>query len=277
MQETTIMYGAPVVDYMLNNWKKIPNAKLNILANSSDEAGKIYVKNKMKKCQEFQIKCEIFDIFQMQKQQVLDLLEDIFKDTNNSNFVILQKPIPKHLREFESEFDAIISSYPQADIDAFGGDLSSDFTTPATPLGVMKMLEYYVGKHALDGLNAVVIGRSKIVGEPMARLLTKANCTVTICHSHTKDLRFYTQHADIIISAVGKPKFIDETYIGENNPIVVDVGINRDENGKVCGDVDFQKVESLCSFISPVPKGVGVLTVASLIYKMGIPQKEKEQ
>lgn len=131
------------------------------------------------------------------------------------------------------------------------------------------MLDYYVGLKNIDGMNAVVIGRSKIVGKPMANLLLKYNCTVTVCHSHTKDLSFYTKNADLIVSAVGKPKFLTAEYIGENKPIVVDVGINRDENGKLCGDVDFNAIEPKCSFISPVPKGVGVLTVASLVYKMG--------
>ena len=105
----------------------------------------------------------------------------------------------------------------------------------------------------------------------MAELLTKYNCTVTLCHSHTNtlDLKYYTRHADLIVSAVGKPKFLTKDYIGATKPIVVDVGINRDENGKLCGDVDFEAVAPKCSFISPVPKGVGVLTVASLVYKMG--------
>ncbi len=97
----------------------------------------------------------------------------------------------------------------------------------------------------------------------------KYNCTVTVCHSHTKDLSLYTKNADLIVSAVGKAKFLTADYIGDNKPIVVDVGINRDENGKLCGDVDFESVAPKCSFISPVPKGVGVLTVASLVYKIG--------
>ena len=132
-----------------------------------------------------------------------------------------------------------------------------------------RMLDYYVGLDKLDGMGAVVIGRSKIVGKPMADLLLKYNCTVTICHSHTKDLSLYTKNADLIVSAVGKAKFLTEDYIGDNKPIVVDVGINRDENGKLCGDIDFESVAPKCSFISPVPKGVGVLTVASLVYKIG--------
>lgn len=162
-----------------------------------------------------------------------------------------------------------MKSLPGSDIDAFDGDLSTEFKTPATPLGIIKMLDYYVGLDKLDGMNAVVIGRSKIVGKPMADLLLKYNCTVTICHSHTKDLSLYTKNADLIVSAVGKARFLTEDYIGDNKPIVVDVGINHDENGKLCGDVDFETVAPKCSFISPVPKGVGVLTVASLVYKMG--------
>ena len=156
------------------------------------------------------------------------------------------------------------------DIDAFGGDLSTEFRTPATPLGIIKMLDYYIGLNKLDGLNAVVIGRSEIVGKPMADLLLKYNCTVTICHSHTKNLKEHTRAADLIVSAVGKPKFLTADYIDpERRPIIVDVGINRDENNKLCGDVDFEQVSPLCNCISPVPGGVGVLTVATLVYKMG--------
>ena len=184
-------------------------------------------------------------------------------------YIIIQQPIPKHLEQHESKFEAVMKSLSSSDIDAFDGDLSTEFKTPATPLGIIKMIDYYVGLDKLDGMNAVVIGRSKIVGKPMADLLLKYNCTVTVCHSHTKDLSLYTRNADLIVSAVGKAKFLTEDYIGDNKPIVVDVGINRDENGKLCGDVDFESVVPKCSFISPVPKGVGVLTVASLVYKMG--------
>ena len=128
------------------------------------------------------------------------------------------------------------------------------------------MLDYYIGLDKLDGLNAVVIGRSEIVGKPMADLLLKYNCTVTICHSHTKNLKEYTRMADLIVSAVGKPKFLTADYIDpDRRPIVVDVGINRDENNKLCGDVDYAAVEPIVDAITPVPGGVGSVTTSVLV------------
>lgn len=269
--EPVVMYGQPVADAMLsNNWKKDPKAQLFIFANEEDPASAVYVRNKKKKCEEFDIPCEVIETASKSFEEVQTILHNCTADYTKDNFVIFQKPMAKQLIPHEGYFDEFLRNYPEMDIDAFDGDLSTEFKTPATPLGIIKMLDYYVGLKNLDGMNAVVIGRSKIVGKPMADLLTKYNCTVTLCHSHTNDLdlKYYTQHADLIVSAVGKPKFITKDYIGSTKPIVVDVGINRDENGKLCGDVDFENVKDLCLFISPVPKGVGVLTVASLTYKM---------
>lgn len=270
MSEPVMMYGKPVMDTMLSsNWEKDTKAQLFIFANEEDPASTVYVRNKKKKCEEFGIPCEVIETASKSFEEVQTILHSCTADYNKANFVIFQKPMAKQLIPYESYFDEFLHGYPEMDIDAFDGDLSTEFKTPATPLGIIKMLDYYVGLDKLDGMNAVVIGRSKIVGKPMADLLLKYNCTVTICHSHTKDLSLYTKNADLIVSAVGKAKFLTEDYIGDNKPIVVDVGINRDENGKLCGDVDFESVAPKCSFISPVPKGVGVLTVASLVYKMG--------
>lgn len=269
-----IMYGEPVKNKMFENWKPDKTACLTILSNGEDEAGKVYVRNKIEECNKRGIKARKFDISLLNKKEVMVLIRNVINDTGEfgslqKNYIILQKPIPNHLKPYEYLFDNEIETHKECDIDAFCGDLSNDFYTPATPLGIMKMLDYYIGLKNLDGMDAVVIGRSKIVGKPMADLLTKANCTVTTCHSHTENLPWYTKHAKLIISAIGKPKFITSWYIGDNRPIVIDVGINRDENFKLCGDVDFDSVKDKCSYISPVPKGVGVLTVASLIYKMG--------
>lgn len=272
MSESVIMYGKEVADNMLKDFKAKEGSCLYIFSNQSDPASKVYVNNKKKKCEELGIPCIVYDIsnamyFEIEKRLNNIVYKYYFKHPRR--YVIIQKPLPKQLQKFEKYIDLWFKENPSIDIDAFDGDLSTEFKTPATPLGIIKMLDYYVGLDKLDGMNAVVIGRSKIVGKPMADLLLKYNCTVTICHSHTKDLSLYTKNADLIVSAVGKAKFLTEDYIGDNKPIVVDVGINRDENGKLCGDVDFEAVAPKCSFISPVPKGVGVLTVASLVYKMG--------
>lgn len=272
MSEPIIMYGKEVADNMLKDFKAKEDSCLYIFSNQSDPASKVYVNNKKKKCGELGVPCVVYDISNATYSEVeSNLGQIVYKDylKHPRRYVIVQKPLPKQLQEFEKNIDIWFKERPDIDIDAFDGDLSTEFKTPATPLGIIKMLDYYVGLDKLDGINAVVIGRSKIVGKPMADLLLKYNCTVTICHSHTKDLSFYTKNADLIVSAVGKAKFLTEDYIGDNKPIVVDVGINRDENGKLCGDVDFESVAPKCSFISPVPKGVGVLTVASLVYKMG--------
>lgn len=272
MSEPIIMYGKEVADNMLKDFKAKEGSCLYIFSNQADPASKVYVNNKKKKCEELGVECVVYDISNATYYEVNDkLVYIIYKDDfkHPRRYVIVQKPLPKQLQESEKNIDIWFKERPDIDIDAFDGDLSTEFKTPATPLGIIKMLDYYVGLDKLDGMNAVVIGRSKIVGKPMADLLLKYNCTVTICHSHTKDLSLYTKNADLIVSAVGKAKFLTEEYIGDNKPIVVDVGINRDENGKLCGDVDFESVAPKCSFISPVPKGVGVLTVASLVYKMG--------
>ena len=267
--ETKIMYGQEVAQNMLKDLTWNPRHTLYILSNQADPASAVYVRNKKKKCEEVGVRCVVYDISSSCIEQINDILYNEISLSSEKYYVIIQKPLPVQLREYEKEIDAFFKKFPDADIDAFGGDLSTEFKTPATPLGVMKMLDYYVGTKTLDGLNTVVLGRSEIVGKPMAGLLLNANCTVTVCHSHTKNLKDYTRNADLIVSAIGKPKFITSDYIGDNRPIIVDVGINRDENGKLCGDVDFEDVKEKCSFISPVPKGVGVLTVASLVYKMG--------
>ena len=275
-KETIIMRGSPVAEHMLSNLTWDPSTILYILSNQDDPASAVYVRNKKKKCEEVGIKCEVYDISKSSKEEFLEILEAILNPQYiQKRYIIIQKPLPKQFKPYEAQIDGLLKE-TEFDIDAFGGDLSTEFRTPATPLGIIKMLDYYVGLDKLDGLNAVVIGRSEIVGKPMADLLLKYNCTVTICHSHTKNLKEHTRAADLIVSAVGKPKFLTADYIDPaRRPIVVDVGINRDENNKLCGDVDFEQVSPLCSYISPVPGGVGVLTVASLVYKMGEKKNEK--
>ena len=270
-KEPIIMRGSPVAEHILSNLTWNPSTVLHIFANQEDPASAVYVRNKKKKCEEIGVRCIIYNISKATIDEVCEKLAEIYFGYHfGEQYVILQKPLPKHLQPFGKVLDEELKQHAAMDIDAFGGDLSTEFRTPATPLGIIKMLDYYVGLDKLNGLNAVVIGRSEIVGKPMADLLLKYNCTVTICHSHTRNLKAYTQMADLIVSAVGKPKFLTADYINSiRRPIIVDVGINRDENNKLCGDVDFEQVSPHCSYISPVPGGVGILTVASLIYKMG--------
>lgn len=277
-KEPIIMRGNPVAEHMLSNLTWDHLTVLYILSNQDDPASAVYVRNKKKKCEEVGIKCEIYDISKSTIQEVTKILYELFsKYFLEKSYIIIQKPLPKQLQPYENNLENSLKKHAAMDIDAFGGDLSTEFRTPATPLGIIKMLEYYIGLDMLNGLDAVVIGRSEIVGKPMADLLLKYNCTVTICHSHTRNLKEHTRAADLIVSAVGKPKFLTADYINpDRHPIIVDVGINRDENNKLCGDVDFEQVSPLCSCISPVPGGVGVLTVASLIYKMGEKNEKQE-
>lgn len=270
-KKPVIMRGAPVAEHMLTNLTWDHLTVLYILSNQEDPASAVYVRNKKKKCEEVGIKCEIYDISKSTIQEVTKILYELFsRYFLEKSYIIIQKPLPKQLQPYEDNLENSLKKHVAMDIDAFGGDLSTEFRTPATPLGIIKMLEYYIGLDMLNGLDAVVIGRSEIVGKPMADLLLKYNCTVTICHSHTRNLKEHTRAADLIVSAVGKPKFLTADYINpDRRPIVIDVGINRDENNKLCGDVDFEQVSPLCSCISPVPGGVGVLTVATLVYKMG--------
>ena len=274
--EPMIMYGAEVAEHMLKDRVWDANKTLYILSNQTDPASATYVRNKQKKCEQVGVGCKVYDISDATLKDVTRIFYNILLDHlyDKMYYLIIQKPLPEQLKKHESTLNRFFDVMRDADIDAFGGDLSTEFKTPCTPLGIMKMLDYYVGLDWLDGKRAVVIGRSEIVGKPMAQLLLKANCTVTTCHSHTSDddLYFYLRNADLIVSAVGKPKFITEKYIGERCPVIVDVGINRDENGKLCGDVDFENVKNKCYAISPVPGGVGLLTVASIVYKMGEPK-----
>jgi methylenetetrahydrofolate dehydrogenase (NADP+)/methenyltetrahydrofolate cyclohydrolase len=174
-------------------------------------------------------------------------------------------PIPKHL--FEENILKLIP--PEKDVDGFGTInsgkllLGENGLVACTPLGIMKMLENE--GITISGKHAVIVGRSNIVGKPIGMLLLNNNATVTYCHSKTENLKNYTTQADILITAVGKPKFITADMVKEN-AVVIDVGMNRDENGKLCGDVDFDNVKDKTSYITPVPGGVGPMTVAMLLY-----------
>ena len=197
------------------------------------------------------------------REELLNLIEEL-NNRKDVNGILLQSPIPKHL-DIREAFNAI--DYKK-DVDGFHpinvGKLAigEDCFVSCTPAGVMKMLEEY--NIDIEGKHAVVIGRSNIVGKPLAQCLLNKNATVTICHSRTKNLGEITKQADILVAAIGKPKFVTADMVKEG-AVVIDVGINRNEDGKLVGDVDYQNVESKASYITPVPGGVGPMTIAMLM------------
>ena len=240
------------------------NPKLAVIMVGNDASSAVYVRNKSKACNEIGIEFEEFLLDE--NINIGELLEVIDKLNNRDDVhgILLQSPIPKHL-DIRKAFNSI--SY-QKDVDGFHpiniGKLAigEESFVSCTPAGVMKMLEEYGIE--VQGKNAVVIGRSNIVGKPLANLLLNANATVTTCHSKTKNISEIAKNADILIAALGKPKFVTEDMVKEG-AVVIDVGINRNEDGKLIGDVDFEKVEPKASYITPVPGGVGPMTIAMLM------------
>ena len=242
-----------------------PNAiGLAVILVGDDPASQVYVRNKIKACDEVGIKSFLC---KLPAESTFDEVAGTIRYLNENPDVsgmILQLPLPKHLDE-NSLLDLID---PEKDVDGCHyvqkGRLwtGRDSLVACTPYGVMKLLEYY--DISLQGKNAVVIGRSNLVGKPLAQLLLDANCTVTICHSKTQNLAEITSRADIVCVAIGTAKFLTSDMV-KNGAVVIDVGMDRDENGKLCGDVDFDSVAPKCSYITPVPGGVGPMTVTMLL------------
>ncbi len=238
--------------------------KLAVIMVGDNKASEVYVRNKSKACNEIGIEFEEFLKDENTSQKELIELIDMLNSRNDIHGILLQSPIPKHL-DIREAFNRI---NPKKDVDGFHpinvGKLSigEDSFISCTPYGIMKMLEaYHIN---VEGKRAVVIGRSNIVGKPVAQCLLNQNATVTICHSRTQDIAKVVQEADIVIAALGKPKFVTADMIKEG-AVVIDVGINRNEEGKLVGDVDFENVEKKASYITPVPGGVGPMTIAMLM------------
>lgn len=241
------------------------HAKLAVILVGDDDASKVYVRNKSRACEEVGIDFEEFCLPTTTTQaELLTLIDKLNKDKATTG-ILLQYPIPKHL-DIQEAFSKIS---PLKDVDGFNpynvglrtiGDKRG--FVPCTPLGVMEMFKEY--DIELEGKKAVVIGRSNIVGKPMAQLLMDANATITQCHSRTRKISDEIKQADIVVVAIGKSKFVKANMI-KDGAVVIDVGMDRDENGKLCGDVDFEKVKEKASFITPVPGGVGPMTVAMLL------------
>lgn len=239
---------------------------LAVVMVGDNPASAVYVRNKNKACEElgFHSVMELLPA-DTSKEALLAVIDRLNKDMSIHG-ILVQLPLPAALADAEQEVLNRIS--PDKDVDGFHpvnvGRLSTgqDALAPCTPAGCVRMLEY--ADIPMDGKNAVIIGRSNIVGKPMAQLLLAENATVTICHSHTKNLAEITKQADILVAAIGKPKFVTADMV-KPGATVIDVGINRIEPKKLVGDVDFEAVSEVAGAITPVPGGVGLLTVAMLM------------
>lgn len=236
---------------------------LAVILVGEDPASCIYVRNKKKACEEVGFLSREYRLpGETSEEELLSLIDTLNRD-DEIHGILVQLPVPKHI----SDKKVIARIAPHKDADAFcfenvGRIMTGEFDlAPCTPAGIMELLSHYGIDPA--GKNAVVIGRSNIVGKPMALLLLHKNATVTICHSRTKNLAEICRGADILVAAVGKARFVTEDMVKEG-AVVIDVGMNRDENG-LCGDVDFAAVEKKASYITPVPGGVGPMTITLLL------------
>lgn len=238
---------------------------LAVIQVGHDPASTVYVGNKKKACEFIGIHSLAYELEEnITEEELLDLIKKL-NQREDVNGILVQLPLPKHINE-----DTVIQTIdPKKDVDGFHpqsvGALSigqKGFVS-CTPAGVIQLLKR--SGISIEGKECVVLGRSNIVGKPMALLLLRENGTVTICHSKTKQLAEITKRADILVVAIGKPRFITKEYVKEG-AIVIDVGIHRDENNKLCGDVDFQDVVDHVSAITPVPGGVGPMTIAMLMH-----------
>jgi len=238
---------------------------LAVIIAGDDPASKVYVSKKEQAAQAVGMKSVIIRLPENVSQEELEKQVDLLNNDRSINGILVQLPLPKHIKAD----DIIQRILPEKDVDGFHpvnlGKLLmglKPYSVACTPLGIIRFLEEY--NIDMEGKNAVVIGRSIIVGKPLACLLLNKNATVTVCHSKTKNLKEIAKQADILIAAIGKAKFITKDYIKEG-AVVIDAGTNRTGEGKLVGDVDFENVEPLTSYITPVPGGVGLMTVALLL------------
>ncbi|MCF8721929.1 bifunctional methylenetetrahydrofolate dehydrogenase/methenyltetrahydrofolate cyclohydrolase FolD [Nitrospina gracilis] len=244
-----------------NKTGKVPG--LAVVLVGDDPASAVYVKNKNKTCENMGFQSLSHNLpADTDEATLLKLVDDLNRD-DSVHGILVQLPLPKQI-DSQRVLEAID---PRKDVDGFHpvnvGHLTSGVKTlaPCTPAGIIEMLDHY--KIDIEGKRAVIIGRSNIVGKPMAMLLLQRNATVTICHSRTKDLPAVAREADIVVGAIGKPRFVTADFI-KDGAVVIDVGINR-VDGKLVGDVDFDNVAEKCSYITPVPGGVGPMTIAMLM------------
>lgn len=250
------------VETMAKERKKRP--ALAVILVGEDPASQIYVRNKQRACEDVGVLSEIYTLGENVSQESLEYIINSLAERRDIDGILLQMPLPKGLDPVK----ALKCIPPEKDVDAFHPDnvghvMRGDYRfLPCTPAGVMELLRRY--DIDISGKECVVIGRSDIVGKPMAMMLLHSGGTVTICHSKTRNLAEHTRRADILVSAVGKAGFVTADMV-KDGAVVIDVGINRNADGKICGDVDFAAVEPKASYITPVPGGVGPMTVAMLM------------
>ncbi|MBQ1598393.1 MAG: bifunctional methylenetetrahydrofolate dehydrogenase/methenyltetrahydrofolate cyclohydrolase FolD [Candidatus Weimeria sp.] len=249
---------------ILQRKEKGEEVTLAVVLVGEDPASQVYVRNKKKACEFVGIRSLSYELAADTTQEELLSLVDKLNRDESVNGILVQLPLPKQIDE-----DAVIRAIdPKKDVDGFHpmsvGALSigQPGYVSCTPAGIIQLLKR--SDIPMDGKNCVIVGRSNIVGKPMAMLMLRENATVTVTHSHTKNLKDITRQADILIVAIGKTKFITADYVKEG-ATVIDVGMDRDENGKLCGDVDFDSVEKVAGAITPVPGGVGPMTIAMLM------------
>lgn len=271
---TIEMRSGPLVERELSNLKfkcnelksKGVTPSMKVILVGQNKASIIYTRNKKKFCEKLGAHCEIIRLDENTAPD--DFLRKVSEIGQQADVhgCFIQLPLPKHLSHLDP--GSLIS--PDKDVDGFHehniGELYKGFKkglTPCTPKGIISLLEFY--GHELTGKHVVIIGRSLIVGRPLALLMLNNNATVSVCHSKTVNLRSHTKQADIIVTAIGKPRFLTKDYLSsKKNQILVDVGINHDDNGELCGDMDYDNLLGQCAAITPVPGGVGPLTILSL-------------
>lgn len=238
---------------------------LAVIQVGNDPASSVYVGNKKKACAYIGIESLAYELpEETTEDELLEIIDKLNKNTNVHG-ILCQLPLPKQINE-----DHIIKAIsPKKDVDGFHPQnvgalvIGEQGFVSCTPAGIIQLLKR--SNIEMDGKHCVVVGRSNIVGKPMSLLMLRENATVTICHSHTKNLEEICKEADILIVAIGKPQFIGKEYV-KKGAVVIDVGIHRDENNKLCGDVKFDEVEPVASYITPVPGGVGPMTIAMLMH-----------
>ncbi|MBQ7846669.1 MAG: bifunctional methylenetetrahydrofolate dehydrogenase/methenyltetrahydrofolate cyclohydrolase FolD [Clostridia bacterium] len=237
---------------------------LAVIIVGENPASKVYVRNKHRACGECGMYSEVIELAEETTEEELLQVIDTLNERGDIDGILVQLPLPRHIKE-----SVVINRIsPEKDVDVFHPTNVGKLTTgnytlaPCTPAGVIEMLVR--SGVEIQGKKCVVVGRSNIVGKPLALLLLEKNGTVTICHSRTKNLKEECLEADILVAAIGKAKFITSDMV-KPGAVVIDVGINRNEEGKLCGDVDYENVEPLCSYITPVPGGVGPMTITMLM------------
>ena len=238
---------------------------LAVVLVGDDSASKVYVRNKEKACEEVGIYSEVHRLSENTSEEELLKLINELNENDKIDGILVQLPLPKHIDE-----DKVIKAIdPSKDVDGFHPEnvgalsIGQEGFVSCTPAGIIELLKR--SDISIDGKECVIIGRSNIVGKPMALLLLRENGTVTVTHSHTKNLKEVAKRADILVVAIGKTKMVNEEYV-KDGAVVIDVGMDRDENGKLCGDVDYDAVFDKVSAITPVPGGVGPMTIAMLLH-----------